>query len=42
MVVEFALEIDDLIEVGNKEILSDIHLYIDEGETHVFRTQWVR
>ncbi len=30
------LEIDDLaVEVGNKEILSDIHLYIDEGETHV-------
>lgn len=30
------LEIDDLaVEVGNKEILSDIHLYIGEGETHV-------
>jgi Fe-S cluster assembly ATP-binding protein len=36
VVVELLLEITDLaVEVNNKEILSDIDLYISEGETHV-------
>ncbi len=36
VVVELLLEITDLaVEVNNKEILSDIDLYIDNGETHV-------
>lgn len=36
MVVELLLEITDLaVEVNYKEILSDIDLYIDKGETHV-------
>jgi len=35
-VVRLLLEITDLaVEVGGKEILSDIDLYIDKGETHV-------
>ena len=34
--VRLLLEITDLaVEVGGKEILSDIDLYIDKGETHV-------
>lgn len=36
VVVELLLEITDLaVEVNEKEILSDIDLYIGEGETHV-------
>lgn len=36
VVVELLLEITDLaVEVNEKEILSDIDLYIDKGETHV-------
>lgn len=36
MVVKLLLEITDLaVEVNGKEILSDIDLYIDKGETHV-------
>ena len=36
MVVKLLLEITDLaVEVNEKEILSDIDLYIDQGETHV-------
>jgi len=36
VVVELLLEITDLaVEVNGKEILSDIDLYIDKGETHV-------
>jgi len=35
-VVKLLLEITDLaVEVNNKEILSDVDLYIDKGETHV-------
>ena len=30
------LQIEDLsVKVGDREILKDIHLYIDKGETHV-------
>jgi Fe-S cluster assembly ATP-binding protein len=36
VVVKLLLEITDLaVEVNEKEILSDIDLYIDQGETHV-------
>ena len=36
LVVKLLLEITDLaVEVSGKEILSDIDLYIDKGETHV-------
>lgn len=36
MVVKLLLEITDLaVEVSGKQVLNDIDLYIDEGETHV-------
>ncbi len=36
MVVEVLLEITDLaVEINGKQVLNDIDLYIDEGETHV-------
>lgn len=36
MVVKVLLEITDLaVEINGKEVLNDIDLYIDEGETHV-------
>ena len=36
VVVRLLLEITDLaVEVNGKEILKDIDLYIDKGETHV-------
>ena len=36
VVVKLLLEITDLaVEVSGKEILTDVDLYIDKGETHV-------
>ena len=35
VVVKLLLEITDLaVEVSGKEILTDVDLYIDKGETH--------